>query len=102
MAVSVEKISVSLGAEDLAWAKKRAARQQRSLSAVVSEALLRQRQAEAGVRLLDDLGTDDITEADLAAVRAELGWAPRRLKPRATPSVKVKPAAGSARARRKK
>jgi hypothetical protein len=45
---------------------------------VVCEALLRQRQAEAGVRLLDDLGTDDITEADLDAIRSELGWAPTR------------------------
>jgi len=102
MAASVEKISVSLGAENLAWAKNRAARQQKSLSAVVSEALLRQRQAEAGVRLLEDLGTGDITEVDLAAIRAELGWAPKRSRPRATPAVKVKPATGSVRGRRKK
>lgn len=64
--------------EDLAWARKRARARRTSLSAVVSEALLRQRQAEAGVRLLEDLGTADITEADLDAIRSELAWAPMR------------------------
>jgi hypothetical protein len=75
---TAEKISVSVSSDDLAWARKRARTQRTSLSAVVSEALLRQRQAEAGVGLLDDLGTDDITEADLDAIRSELGWAPTR------------------------
>lgn len=75
---TAEKISVSVSRDDLAWARKRARAQRTSLSAVVSEALLRQRQAEAGVRLLEDLGTEDITEGDLDAIRAELGWAPRR------------------------
>jgi len=77
---TAEKISVSVSRENLAWARKRARARRTSLSAVVSEALLRQRQAEAGVRLLEDLGTEDITEADLDAIRSELGWAP---KPRA-------------------
>jgi hypothetical protein len=75
---TAEKISVSVSRDDVAWARKRARAQRTSLSAVVSEALLRQRQAEAGVRLLDDLGTEDITEADLDAIRSELGWAPTR------------------------
>lgn len=75
---TAEKISVSVSRDDLAWARKRARAQRTSLSAVVSEALLRQRQAEAGVRLLEDLGTEDITEADLDAIRSELGWAPAR------------------------
>ena len=75
---TAEKISVSVSRDDLAWARKRARALRTSLSAVVSEALLRQRQAEAGVRLLEDLGTDDITEADLDAIRSELGWAPTR------------------------
>jgi hypothetical protein len=75
---TVEKISVSVSRDDLAWARRRARAQRTSLSAVVSEALLRQRQAEAGVRLLEDLGTEDITEADLEAIRSELGWAPTR------------------------
>lgn len=75
---TAEKISVSVSSDDLAWARKRARARRTSLSAVVSEALLRQRQAEAGVRLLQDLGTEDITEADLDAIRSELGWAPKR------------------------
>jgi hypothetical protein len=75
---NVEKISVCVSSDDLAWARKRARSHGTSLSAVVSEALLRQREAEAGVRLLEDLGTDDITEADLEAMRSELGWAPAR------------------------
>lgn len=74
----VAKMSVSVSREALAWAKKRARSQRTSLSAVVSDALLRQQQADAGVRLLEELGTDDITESELDAVRAELGWAPKR------------------------
>lgn len=72
------KISVSVNRDDLAWARQRAKTKRTSLSAVVSEALLRQRQADAGVRLLQELGTGDITEADLDAMRAELGWGPQR------------------------
>jgi len=68
---TAEKISVSLSAEDLTWARKRAKREVTSVSAVVAEALRKQRQAEARTRLLADLGTDDITEADLDRVRAE-------------------------------
>lgn len=75
---TAEKISISVSRDHLEWARKRARAQRTSLSAVVSEALLRQRQAEAGVRLLQDLGTDDIAAADLEAIRAEIGWAPRR------------------------
>jgi hypothetical protein len=36
------------------------------LSAVLTEALRRQRQAEARMRLLAELGTADLTEAELA------------------------------------
>ena len=71
---TVAKISVSLSSDDLAWAKQRARRERKSLSAVVSEALLRQRKADALDELLADLGTDDIAEADLDAIRTELGW----------------------------
>lgn len=81
---TVEKISVSVSRDDLAWARKRAHAQRTTLSAVVSEAILRQRQAEAGVELLRDLGTDDISQAELDTLRAELGWTPKRTgrKPR--------------------
>jgi len=74
--VAIEKISVSVNSEDLAWAKKRAKRLRKSLSSIVSEALQRERQLEAGWQLLDELGTDDITEADLEGIRKELGWPP--------------------------
>jgi hypothetical protein len=77
---AIKKVSVSLRPEELIWAKKRARRQLKSLSAVMSEALRRQRQAEAGALLLEELGTDDITEADLEATREELGWKPGRKK----------------------
>jgi hypothetical protein len=64
---AVAKISVSINAEDLALAKKRARRQTTSLSAVMSEALRRQRQAEARAKLLNELRTGDITSEDVAA-----------------------------------
>jgi len=73
-----QKLSISLSGEEFEWAKKRARSLGMSLSAVISEALLRQRQVDGGVRLIEELGTDDITDEDLAAVRAELGWAPAR------------------------
>jgi len=68
---AAEKVSVSLSAEDLTWARQRAKREIKSLSAVLSEALRRQRQAEARSRLLADLGTDDISESDRNQVRSE-------------------------------
>lgn len=68
---TVEKLSVSLGAEEAAWARQQAEASGRSLSAVLTDALRRQRKLDAMDRLLAELGTDDITEEDLAAVRAE-------------------------------
>jgi hypothetical protein len=67
-----EKVSVSLSSEDLAWARARAKVQAKSLSSVLSDALRRQRQSEARLALLQELGTADITDADLAAMRSEL------------------------------
>lgn len=71
-----EKISISLGVQDLAWARRQAKAESKSLSAVLAEAVRRQRQAEARVRLLEELGTDDITERDRVAVRSEWRKAP--------------------------
>lgn len=68
---AAEKISISLSSEDLRWARQRAKQSLSSVSAVVSEALRKQRQAEARARLLADLGTDDITEQDIEVVRRE-------------------------------
>lgn len=76
---AVEKVSVSLSSEDLAWAKARAKAQAKSLSGVLSDALRRQRQTEARLALLQELGTSDITAADLAALRSELDQ-PKRSK----------------------
>jgi hypothetical protein len=69
---AVAKVSVSISAADLAWAKKRARKGTTSLSAVVSDALRRQRQAEARAKLLDELGKDDISSDDVSALRAEI------------------------------
>lgn len=96
-AMGSAKISVSVASEDLAWAKKRAKRLRKSLSAVVSEALQRERQYEARERLLEELGTDDITEADLEAIRIELGWPPRpgsRALPASAPKQRTRRARG--------
>jgi UDP-N-acetylglucosamine:LPS N-acetylglucosamine transferase len=71
MTARVEKLSVTLGAEEAAWARAQAEASGRSLSAVLTEAVRRQRKLEAMDRLLAELGTDDITEEELAAVRAE-------------------------------
>jgi hypothetical protein len=71
MAARVEKLSVSLGAEEAAWAREQAEASGSSLSAVLTEAIRKQRQSLARRRLLDELGTEDLTEDDLAAVRSE-------------------------------
>lgn len=71
-AATVRRASiVSLAAEDVEWARQRAERDETSLSAVLTEALRRQRQSEARQRLLAELGTDDLTPADIDAARAE-------------------------------
>lgn len=49
---SVEKISISLDGDVVAWAKKTAKKRKMSVSAVVAEALAQQRRAEARSRLL--------------------------------------------------
>lgn len=79
---TVAKVSVSISSEDLAWAKKQARRGTMSLSAVVSEALRRQRQAEARAKLLDELGTDDISSEEVSVMRAEIrgNRAPKRAR----------------------
>ena len=67
----VSKISVSLGAAEEKWAREKAAATGRSFSAVLNDALRRERQNEARLRLLEELGTSDISPEDLNAVRAE-------------------------------
>ncbi|MEY4514270.1 MAG: hypothetical protein RLZZ450_6392 [Pseudomonadota bacterium] len=68
----VKKVSVSLAADDLAWAHGEARARKLSLSAVLSDALHRRRRAEALETLLHKLGAGEIPEAELAKLRAEL------------------------------
>ena len=62
---TVEKISVALGPEDYAWAKERAKERGGSVSAVLSEALRRLRQAEARERLLAGVKINPALLADM-------------------------------------
>jgi hypothetical protein len=71
----VEKVSVSLAAEDAAWAREQALSRHLSVSAVVSDALRRQRQIAALGRLLSSLGPK-LSAGEIAALRAELYEAP--------------------------
>ena len=63
------KISVSVPAEDLAWARSQARRRKESVSAVVSRALRLARQLEARNRVLARL--PESTPEALAAVDQE-------------------------------
>lgn len=69
--VRADKLSVSLGVEDVKWVTLRAKKLRTSVSAVIASALAEQRRAEARDALLRELGSDDITAADLDAVRRE-------------------------------
>ena len=77
---AAEKISISLSAEDLQWARRQAKKAGQSLSSVIAEGLRRQRQAEARELLLAELGTADISELDRNAVRDE--WRQPKVRPR--------------------
>ena len=69
--VRADKLSVSLGVEDVRWVTLRAKKLRTSVSAVIASALAEQRRAEARDALLLELGSDDITAADLDALRRE-------------------------------
>lgn len=69
---TAEKLSVSIHAEELAWARKYAKASGRSLSAVLTEALRAQRRAQAMQRLLKRLGAGKLTRAQVDAADAEL------------------------------
>jgi hypothetical protein len=68
---AAQKVSVSIAAEDLQWARRQAKKAGQSLSSVIAEALHRLRRAQAQERLLNELGTADISEHDRNAVRDE-------------------------------
>ena len=69
--VRADKLSVSLGVDDVRWVTLRAKKLRTSVSAVIASALAEQRRAEARDALLLELGSDDVTAADLDAVRRE-------------------------------
>ena len=66
---SVDKISVSVPAEDLAWARRQAQRRKESVSSVISRAIRLARQLEARNRVLANL--PESTAEALAAVDRE-------------------------------
>lgn len=68
---TVEKLSVSLGAEEISWVRKKAEESASSVSAVLNEAVRQQQRVEALDRLLEELGTSDITPDDITAMLAE-------------------------------
>ena len=69
--VRADKLSISLGVEDVRWVTLRAKKLRTSVSAVIASALAEQRRAEARDALLAELGSDDITAAHIDAVRRE-------------------------------
>jgi hypothetical protein len=69
--VRTKKLNISLPSDDAQWVKRRAERLGSSASAVITAAIAAQRRAEARAELLELLGTDDITHAELAAARRE-------------------------------
>ncbi len=69
--VRSNKLSISLGSEDVQWVTRRAKRLGTSVSAVIAAAVADQRRAEARAELLKQLGADDITDAEIAAARRE-------------------------------
>ena len=69
---STEKVSISVGKDDLKWLRQRAKRSGGNLSAVIGEATRLLRQREARERLLARFGTDaDVPAAEADAIRAE-------------------------------
>jgi hypothetical protein len=66
-----EKVSVSIDSSAIAWARRIAGATGGSLSSVVGEALKRMRQREARMRVLAELGAEDISEDEVQALYAE-------------------------------
>jgi hypothetical protein len=82
MPVSVEKVSVALGRDELEWARERAEREGTSLSAVLTQATRQVRELEAAQARQDaawaeflEWATDGkgLPEEAVAAAAAELG-----------------------------
>lgn len=67
----VARVSVSLTTEELEWVRARAAESGQSLSSMMSEVLLRERQAWARAKVLAELGDGDILQVDIETVQTE-------------------------------
>jgi hypothetical protein len=68
---NIEKISISLDSDVLAWLRQRAERKGMSLSAVLNEAAVMLRQAAARLAVSQTLGLQ-VSEDELVKARAEL------------------------------
>jgi hypothetical protein len=73
MAVTVEKLSVSLNVENAAWLRERSEESEVSVSALVDEAVGAKRRHEALEKLLKELGQDEpLNDAMGSFIRAEM------------------------------
>lgn len=80
---NVEKLSLTLSKDDLAWARKRAKAQGISLSALLSEIVARRRRQESWNEWLKEVGEAPFTAEEIEAARRELdGTAPRKAEAR--------------------
>lgn len=71
MAVA-QKVSISVGSDDLVWLRRRAKRNGGNLSAVFAEATRLLRQREARERLLERFGNDaDVSEREAQTIRRQ-------------------------------
>lgn len=68
---NIEKISVSLDSDVVAWLRQHAEQEGMSLSAVLNEAAVLLQQASARLAVSERLGLQ-VSEAELAEARAEL------------------------------
>ena len=77
---NVEKVSVAIAREDLEWARAQAAKDGRSFSAVLGDAIRAWRRAQAQREVLAWLGEGEppITSAERSALGRELRGRPAR------------------------
>ncbi len=69
---ATEKISISVGMDEIEWARKQAERTNSSLSSVVTETIRRARQHESRLKLLKELGERArVTPEEMERIRAE-------------------------------
>jgi len=77
---TAQKLSISLNRADAEWARSTAKRRRTSVSAIIAEALEKERRAEAQRRLLGLLGGDPVEPSDVAALEAEISGRAKRAR----------------------